>query len=98
MLDFRPEQLKTAIKNGAIQLDNYKITSDNRLIENKDTFQPMDATNYLIMNKNTVVAEFDLYFGIIKIYGRMPYDYTNINDWLDIRVKFSCARDVKEFF
>lgn len=98
VLDFRPEQLKTAIKNGAIQLDNYKITSDNRLIENKNTFQPMNTDNYLIMNKNTVVAEFDLYFGIIKIYGRMPYDYTNINDWLDVRAKFSCAHDVKEFF
>lgn len=96
--DVRPEQLKNAIKNGAIQLDNYKITADNRLIKNKNTFQPIDADSYLIMNKNNVIAEFDLYFGTIKEYGKMPYDYTNVNEWLEVRAKFSCAHDVKKFF
>lgn len=52
------------------------------MIKNKTTFQPIDADNYLIMNKNNVVAEFDLY-STIKEYGKMPYDYTNVHEWLE---------------
>lgn len=96
--DIEPEQLKKAIKDGLIQLDNYKMTSDNRLIKTKNSFRPIDIGSYLIMNKNNIVAEFDLYFGLIKQHGKMPYDYTNIEAWLETRAKFSCAHDVKKFF
>lgn len=96
--DVTPKQLKEAINNGLIQLDNYKLTSDNRLIKSNSEFNPISNDIYLVMNKDKVVAEFDLYFGNIKIFDKMPYDYTNIKDWLDVRAQFSCARDVKEFF
>ena len=99
--DVTPEQLKNAIRGGLIHLNDYKLTSDNRLVKNKNelnTFNPIDTDKYLIMNKDNAVAEFDLYWKTIEIYGKMPYSYTTLDAWLKERAKFSCAHDVKEFF
>ena len=94
--DVGPVTLKNAIKDGLLQLDGYKLTANNRLVKSKTTFQPIDADNYLIMNKNNVVAEFDLY-STIKEYGKMPYDYTNVHEWLEARAKLNCTNDAKKF-
>lgn len=96
--DVSAEQLKDAVNKGLIQLNNYKITSDNRLIKTKEHDSIINNDRYLILNKNKTVAEFDVFFNTIKIYSKMPYDFTNINDWLEQRAKFSCAPDVKKFF
>lgn len=95
--DVTPEQLKGVMRSGSLQLDNYRLTSDNRLVRSKSDFNPVVCT-YLLMNKNNIVAEFDIPLGIIKSYGKFPYHFVNITTWLDRRSKFSCARDVKEFF
>lgn len=96
--DVSAEQLKDAVNKGLIQLSNYKITSDNRLIKTKEHDSIINNDRYLILNKNKTVAEFDVFFNTIKIYSKMPYDFTNINDWLEQRAKFSCAPDIKKFF
>lgn len=97
--DFVPEQLKAAIKNGSIQLDNYKLTSDNRLIPCKiNTGFPTFGNVYILMNKDTEVAKFDTWVGFMEVHGKLPYACDSINDWIEARKKFSCARDVKIFF
>lgn len=96
--DIKAEQLKEAIKKGLVQIDNYKLTSNNKLIVNKDLFSTTESNLYLLMNKNRAVAEFSLYFGITNVYGILPYDFDNIQEWIETRKKFSCARDVKKFF
>ena len=57
---------------------------------------------YMLMNKDKTVATFNLNFydGAIEMIAgeRLPYGFDNIFTWLDKRKKFSCARDVKEFF
>ena len=89
--DISQQNLKNALRVGQIDLTNYKMTSDGRLIKfNKEC--------YYLMNKDNVVAEFDLVMGIKHLYGKLPYGFESIQEWISGRKKFSCARDVKKFF
>lgn len=97
--DITSEQLKQALKNNKVKLLNYKLTNDNRIIpiKNKEVYT---NTNYILMNKNIKILKFDIDFGMIiqKYSNILPYNFSNITEWIDSRAKFSCARDVKEFF
>lgn len=56
-------------------------------------------TLYYLMNKDTVVAVFSLNTPYFEKKGILPItDESNIVDWIKKRAKFSCARNVKEFF
>ena len=93
--DVTPEQLKTAMYNKKIALTNYKLTSDGRLIQSYNTD---DIDRYYIMNKDNIVAEFNIFLGTFKAIGKLPLDFKDLEQWIDYRKKFSCAPDVEKFF
>lgn len=53
---------------------------------------------YYLMNKNRLVAEFGLGSNDIVAWGKLPYGFLNISHWISDRAKFSCAKNVEEFF
>lgn len=85
-------KLKDLVRSNKVNLLNYKLTSDNRLIRVKS-----DISIYYLMNKDKVVLEFSL-GGSNKVFSKLPYDFKEIISWLDMRFKISCARDTREFF
>lgn len=87
------EKLKRALRSGNLTLTNYKLTSDNRLIKSEKS-----SYGYLLMNKNNVVADFDLVLGLNKVSGKLPIGFKSIAKWVDKRKKFSCARNADLFF
>lgn len=87
------EKLKRALRSGNLTLTNYKLTSDNRLIKSEKS-----SYGYLLMNKNKVVADFDLVLGLNKVSGKLPIGFKSITKWVDKRKKFSCARNADLFF
>lgn len=92
--DIDKNKLKNHIRNGDIQLSNYRLTSNNRLVPIKDNL----TSKYILMNKDKVVCYFDSSFHILETKDKLPLDFNNIHDWIQSRTKFSCARDVKYFF
>ena len=90
--------LKKAIKEEKINLTNYKLTSNNRLIKRRVPTNSNSLYGYILMNKDTKVAKFDFIHGIQKKYTRLPYGFTSIQNWIGIRAKFSCAKNVQNFF
>lgn len=97
------KQLKDSIHNNNVKLLNYKLTSDNRLIKCEN------ENSYYLMNKDRVVAVCNLFINDTRVVNNtsnnteshvrvLPYDFKNINQWIESRAKFSCARDVKQFF
>lgn len=93
--DVTSNQLKVAVKNKKVFLTNYKLTTDNRLIQSYNT---NDIDRYYIMNKDIIVAEFNIFLGTFKIFKKLPLDFKDLEQWLDCRKRFSCVRDVKSFF
>lgn len=93
--------LKKYIKSGEFLVHGYKLTKDNRLI-NVGLSQVLlqdRVDNYLLMNKDVVIAKISRNGATSKFSnGALPYGYNTSLDWVNSRVKFSCARDVKSFF
>ena len=58
------------------------------------------STKYLLMNNTVRILEFDIESGEIlhKYSDILPYGFTSIFDWINLRLKFSCARDTEKFF
>lgn len=52
---------------------------------------------YVLLNKNHEIATFTLADEELSA-SMLPLNFTSVQDWLDRRVKFSCARNVREFF
>lgn len=87
------KEIKNDIHNRSLQLLNYKVTKDNRLVKSQDKYY-----DYLLLNGNNIVGTFD-FKGNLKIFSVKPFDFdTNITEWVYKRAKFSCAHNVKEFF
>lgn len=57
-----------------------------------------ECMHYYLMNKDRIVAEFNINTGSLRKWGKLPYGFSNILDWVKSRYKFSCARNVEEFF
>lgn len=92
--------LKNQIKSGKLLLEGYKLTSNDRLIQVKKytKFNNTNINKYVLMNKDKAVADIDNMFNTQIINGRLPYDYINFTDWIANRIKFSCVRNIREFF
>lgn len=52
---------------------------------------------YVLLNKNHEIATFTLADEELSA-SMLPLNFTSVQAWLDSRVKFSCARNVREFF
>lgn len=85
--------LKRALRTGEIALENYFLTKDGRLYPSPDR-----GNDYYLMNKDSIVAKFNLNSNSINVIRKLPIGFSGIRDWIDQRAKFSCARDVKSFF
>lgn len=96
-LRLKPDALKHAIKSGVMQVSNYKITSDGRLVKKG---QQRADREYLLMNGDTKILKFDLPLMVeLQRYSSiLPYGFENIADWAEDRKKFSCAKDARKFF
>jgi hypothetical protein len=97
-LNIKAEELKKYIKTGKMKVSNYKLTSDDRLILVKNKVALLKRNIYLLMNKNTKVAKFEVGTNRLEVYDRLPYDCVSIESWIRKRAKFSCASRVEEFF
>lgn len=75
------------LKNGRLRGINWEIPTEIRHYK-----------IYLLMNKDTPVCKFKDYTKISSTTGKFPYDFIDLKSWIDIRSKFSCAHNVKEFF
>lgn len=84
------------VKNARIEKHNNKTYIRIKLVNNLPT-QTFFATHFL-MNKNNIVAEINLFTGTLYSIGKLPYGFTNILNWIEKRIKFSCARDARQFF
>ena len=54
-----------------------------------------------IMNKNDKVLKFSIDEHnciTLKKLGKLPLDFGNLQEWIKSRARFSCARNIKEFF
>lgn len=89
-------QLKTAIRNKRVELKNYKLTSDNRLIKSRHFDLDRDA--YYLMNKDVIVGKFNEFTGERLVTGKLPFGFNEFNSWVESRATFSCVRDAKKFF
>lgn len=56
--------------------------------------------SHLLMNKDDVVTSVNILSNQIEPINpkKLPYGFEDIKSWLEERKKFSCARDIKEFF
>lgn len=96
--EVEPEKIKHLIKTEKLKLSNYRLTTDNKLIPIRKTQSSVEK-HYWLMNKDNTVAMFNSKGTIIKCIGTMPLDYGgDIREWIETRSRFSCARNVKEFF
>jgi hypothetical protein len=101
IIDYTSEQVKKLLTSNLLTLDNYKLTSDNRLIQRKIAEISENKSNsiaYYLMNKDNKVLKFTMQLGIVEVYGVTPYGFNTIENWISNRKKFSCAHNVKEFF
>jgi len=101
--EIQPDELKEAIRNNQIDIDNLILTSDNRLVNSCTTdysnYNKISTQNdFIILNKDVIVASFNSNLGNFEIYGNLPYGFDNLAAWIHSRYKFSCARDVRHFF
>jgi len=123
---FTSKELKDLVRSKNLQISNYKITKDNRLIpvqsreqqigctrdareyfksiglENIIDLIPVQSreqsTGYLLMNKDRKVLDISDNFVAGEQYGRTPYGFKDIKEWISRRKQISCAGDAKEFF
>ena len=68
------KEIKNDIHNRSVQLLNYKVTKDNRLIKSQDKYY-----DYLLMNCNIIVGTFD-FNGNLKIFSVKPFDNITITN------------------
>lgn len=103
--NIKPQDLKNQIRQKLVTVNNFKLTSNNRLIQTDKHVNSVinlpsntKTDSYLLMNKDKVVAYIDILFDTHLINGKLPYGYDNARDWISSKAKFSCAKNVKEFF
>lgn len=90
---FTSTELKYLLHTKQVEINNLKLTSDNRLISSDEK-----TVEYFILNKDKIIASFDSNLGNFKRYDKLPYGFNTLATWIEQRRKFSCARDVKTFF
>lgn len=103
ILDITPKKLKSLIDKNKIYVKDHKLTLDGRLIASKNINHNLETDKtkickYILMNKNTRVAFLNCYFEVLDIKDKMPIGFNTVREWIESRARFSCARNVKEFF
>lgn len=73
--------------NGLLRGINWTIPTE---LEHVKTF--------ILMNKDRTVCKFKDFQKISDVRGRLPYDFVDLRSWIEVRSRFSCAHNVKEFF
>lgn len=63
----------------------------------KECMNNGEEVEYLLMNKDNVVGEYNSRLEDVNIIGKLPYGYTNLRDWAEDRKRFTCANRAKEF-
>ncbi len=52
---------------------------------------------YMLMNKDKLVEKVELPGICADFYGKRPYGYSNIWEWIRKRKQMYCVRDAKQF-
>ncbi len=78
------------------------MSDKDKLVQAIETAYVQDIVNkhneFIILNKDKIVASFDENLGNFVKYGNLPYGFSTLATWIESRYRFCCARDVRAFF